>query len=114
MNINESLEIQLNRLDRENLKISLNFTFLEYKKYAYTDIGTVTSKLKMWLELHDFLAVKWGYYGDLDIYIDEYEKKLKQLLKRSKPLIIKEIVDGFNLVSQRNIISYQEVIHQDF
>ncbi len=61
-------------------KLEMTTQFEKYKKTfdAYIEDG---AEKNPWSYFLDLIAMHWGYYGDLDIYIDQFETRFKQKLQ---------------------------------
>lgn len=68
----------MKHLDLETIKKCLLISFSNYKELIWEDPGATTNP---WFHLHDLIACRWGYFGDLDIHIDSMEKRLKKKVK---------------------------------
>lgn len=66
----------MSKLSLDDLKYSMMVSFQDYKKSIFDD----EPKSDPWLHFLDLVALKWGYYGDLDIYIEEMETRLATIL----------------------------------
>ena len=90
------LESVLNKLTRSQFQSSFSLTTIAYKEAIFEEKHTNCSQeLKNWLQIHDALAVAWGFYGDLDIYWPEYSRKLSKLLTKDVFTIRKSILDAW-------------------
>lgn len=59
-----------------------------------------------WTHFLDLIAMHWGYYGDLDLCIDEFETKLKEKLQSIQTredinIFVREIGDSKDAKEKR-------------
>lgn len=62
----------MKNLSTNQIKGSILTSFLVYKQCIFYDASMPTSQ---WFHFHDLVALKWGYYGDLDLHIDKMEER---------------------------------------
>ncbi len=77
----------MSKLSMDEWKYSVLASFQDYKEAIYDDERT-----DPWLHFLDLVALMWGYYGDLDLCIEEMEKRLAKELASMKT---REQVDAF-------------------
>jgi len=99
--VDESLE----GLSREAIVRSLLGSFKTWKYII--EMGLHQKSKDPWLQTHDWLACKWGYYGDLDLYLKEYEEKLNDLVTGTKQLIKTEIILAMLVVSRKQAADFR-------
>lgn len=57
---------------------------------------------KAWCSIHDKLSWYYGYYGDLDLYIDKYEETLSEKVYTMKSMYeFNELIDNINQAELR-------------
>lgn len=78
----------MSKLSLDEWKFSLMNAFQDYEQEIYSD----EPRTQPWFHILDLIALQWGYYGDLDIYIKEMEQRLSTLLAEMKT---KEDADKF-------------------
>ena len=76
MNTGDLIVKAMSKLTLNEWKYSLLTCFDEYKKLIYDDEG----KSDPWMHFLDLVALQWGFYGDLDLNIDQMEEKLATTL----------------------------------
>lgn len=104
--VDESLEA----LSHESIITSLLGSYKTWRYIIEMDIYQTPSN--PWLLTHHYLSYKWGYFGDLDLYLDEYEQKLKELVAQPKQVIKTEILLAMYKMGtdQASTHKYNEVI----
>ena len=65
-------------LSLEAIKRSLSRSFIDYKECILRNEEPSSNS---WFFLLDLIACRWGYYGDLDYYIDDMEARLDKTIK---------------------------------
>jgi hypothetical protein len=68
-------------LSTNKIKESILTSFMVYEQCIRDEESMPSSQ---WFHFHDLVALMWGYYGDLDLYIDEMEERWKTTLERFK------------------------------
>lgn len=64
---------------------------------------------KAWCAVHDKLSWYYGFYGDLDLYIDKYEETLSEKVYTMKSMDeFNELVDNINKLEQAQHESLEE------
>lgn len=64
-------------LSTNQIKESILTSFMVYEQCIRDEESMPSSQ---WFHFHDLVALMWGYYGDLDLYIDEMEERWKTTL----------------------------------
>jgi hypothetical protein len=72
------------------IKKSLADSLSEYKMIIFEGVQADKGNGN-WFMLHDLLASFYGYYGDLDIYWDDYVKSLVKLTSKKRVAFRAEI-----------------------
>jgi len=84
----------MSKLSIDEWKFSVMNSFQDYKDLIYDD----EARNEPWLHFLDLVALQWGYFGDLDIYIDTMEKRLAEFMvqtttKEEANIFIKSVGD---------------------
>ncbi len=79
MNTGDMIVKAMSKLSDDEWKYSVLICFQEYKEQIHSD-----DRQDPWHHFLDLIALKWRYYGDLDIYIDEMETRLAKELVQLK------------------------------
>jgi hypothetical protein len=77
-------------LTDQEWKSSLMEAFQDYEKHLNNEEDTSNP----WFYFLDLIALKWGFYGDLDLYLKDMEKKLSLVMLK---LDNREQINGFIL-----------------
>ena len=71
--LGEIMVAGMKKLSFEQATRSMLATFCEYKTLVLEgNEGTPDP----WISFHDLVALMWGYYGDLDLHIEQMEEKM--------------------------------------
>ena len=70
--LGKALTKVMSGLSNDQIKGSILTSFMVYKQCILADKETPSSQ---WFHFHDLVALKWGYYGDLDLYIEKMEER---------------------------------------
>lgn len=81
-------------------------SFQEYKKEIWSDSS---DRWNPWYSFLDFVASKFGYYGDLDLHIETMEVRLHKLLSDMKS---KDDANKF-IIECGDHIEAQERMHKE-
>jgi hypothetical protein len=68
-------------LSTNQIKESILTSFMVYEQCIRDEESMPISQ---WFHFHDLVALMWGYYGDLDLYIDKMEERWKTTLEGFK------------------------------
>jgi hypothetical protein len=68
-------------LSTNQIKESILTSFMVYEQCIRDEESMPSSQ---WFHFHDLVALMWGHYGDLDLYIDEMEERWKTTLQGFK------------------------------
>ena len=80
MSLGSQIVFAMSKLSLDEWKFSLMNAFQKYEEEIYND----EPRTEPWLFFLDLVALHWGYYGDLDIYIKTMEQRLSSLMVEIK------------------------------
>lgn len=99
INVGKSIVKAMSHLTEAELKNSILNSFRVYKFSIKQGYELSDSK---WFALHDIFSLHWGYYGDLDIHIDEMEVKINLLVNfSSKEQIFKAVEEAWDFYEKK-------------
>ncbi len=97
--LGNQIRISVAKLSEKDLKNSLLTSFMVYQQSIKRDQDPPEGQ---WFALHDLISSYWGFFGDLDLHIDEMEIKLTTLVKSSsKAQLLNFIEDVGNAYENR-------------
>ncbi len=99
----------LGDLTVNQIRKSLISSLAEYERLVMEGIDP-PGENRGWFKVHDLLACFYGYYGDLDIYWNDYVKSVLRLIGKNDAQLRREINNALDswLKKQRQINEWKE------
>lgn len=111
--IGKALNKGMSNLSTNQIKGSILTCLMVYKQCIFLEKDTPESP---WFHFLDLVALMWGYYGDLDLYIDKMEERLiaevKNIKSRSDIEIFVQSVGDFKEEHDRYLENLNQMYDQ--
>jgi len=104
--LGNQIRIAFAKLSEKDLKSSLLISFMVYQQSIKREQEPPEGQ---WFALHDLISSYWGFFGDLDLHIDEMESKLTTLVKSSSKVQLLNFIEDVGNAYEKRLRADEEL-----